>query len=48
MEGKAVYVVAAKRTPIGSIGSRLAKLRGPELAQVAITAAMKSINLNPE
>lgn len=48
MEGKPVYIVAAKRTPIGSIGGRFASIRGPELASVAIKAALQSINLDPK
>lgn len=47
MEGHAVYVVASKRTPIGAIGGKLSKLRGPDLAQVAIRGALASINLDP-
>jgi acetyl-CoA C-acetyltransferase len=47
MEGKTVYVVASKRTPIGAIGGKISKFRGPELAQLAIRAALSSINLDP-
>ncbi|KAL4499197.1 hypothetical protein ABPG72_006783 [Tetrahymena utriculariae] len=48
MEGRQVFIVAAKRTPIGSIGGKLAALRGPELAAAAIKGALQSINLDPK
>ena len=43
---KTVYIVAGKRTPIGSFLGKLSKLKGPELASIAIQSALSSIKLN--
>ncbi|EGR34286.1 hypothetical protein IMG5_017510 [Ichthyophthirius multifiliis] len=47
MKGNPVYIVATKRTPIGSLNGSLSSLRGPELAMHAIKGAIEQINLNP-
>jgi acetyl-CoA C-acetyltransferase len=46
MQGNPVYIVAAKRTPIGSLNGQLSQLRGPELATYAIKGALNSINID--
>jgi acetyl-CoA C-acetyltransferase len=46
--GKPAYIVAAKRTPIGSFLGKLSKLTAVELGGIAINAAIKSINLDPK
>jgi acetyl-CoA C-acetyltransferase len=43
---KTVYIVGGKRTPIGSFLGKLSKIKGPELASIAIKQALSSINLN--
>lgn len=40
-----VYIVAAKRTPIGSFLGKLSKIKGPELGSIAIKSALASINM---
>ena len=40
-----VFIVAAKRTAIGSFMGKLSKFKAPELGGVAIRAALASINL---
>jgi len=47
MMNKKVYIVAAKRTAIGSFNGGLAKLSATELGSVAIRGAMEDINLDP-
>lgn len=42
-----VYIVAAKRTPIGSIGGSLASLEAHELATCAIKACIDQVQLDP-
>lgn len=44
----AVYLVSAKRTPIGSFLGELSSLTAPELGKVAIAAALKSAGIAPE
>ena len=43
--GRPVYVVAGKRTPIGSFGGKLSKIPAIELGAHAIKATLASINL---
>ena len=38
-----VYIVAAKRTPIGTFGGKLASISATELGSIASVAAVKSI-----
>jgi acetyl-CoA C-acetyltransferase len=44
--GNAVYIVAAKRTPIGSFLGKLSGFSAPELGGFAIKGAIESIKLN--
>lgn len=41
-------IVAAKRTPIGSLGGALASVTAPQLGSTAIKAAMEQAGLSPE
>ena len=43
-----VVIVAAKRTPIGSMNGQLVGLTSPQLASVAIKAAVAQSGLKPE
>lgn len=45
--GRPTYIVAAKRTPIGSFLGKLSKLSAVELGGIAVKAAIDSIKLNP-
>ncbi len=45
---KKVYIVAAKRTALGSFGGTLASVPAPELGAHAIRAALKQANVSPE
>lgn len=42
-----VYIVAAKRTPIGSFLGKISHMQAPELGGVAIKGALDDIKLNP-
>ena len=42
-----VYIVAAKRTPIGSYMGKLSSFKGSELAGLCIKSALSAISLNP-
>ena len=42
-----VYIVAAKRTPIGSYMGKLSSFKGSELAGLCIQAALSAVSLNP-
>lgn len=42
-----VYIVAAKRTPMGSFNGTLSSIPAPRLGAVAIKGAINSIDLNP-
>ncbi|MGF1725309.1 acetyl-CoA C-acetyltransferase [Photobacterium nomapromontoriensis] len=42
-----VYIVAAKRTPIGSFNGSLSPLSAPQLGAVAITGALDQCHLDP-
>ncbi len=46
--GRDVFIVAAKRTPIGGFLGKLSSIQAPDLGSVAIKAALESINLRPE
>lgn len=46
--GKPAYIVAAKRTPIGSYLGKLSKFSAVELGGLAINAAITSIQLDPK
>jgi len=39
------YLVAGKRTPIGSFNGKLSKVRAPELTAACVKASLQSINL---
>lgn len=43
-----MYIVAGKRTPIGSFLGKLSKYTGPQLGGMAIKEALSSINLSPK
>jgi acetyl-CoA C-acetyltransferase len=43
-----VYIVAARRTPIGSFQGALSPLTAPQLGAVAVQAALKDSGLSPE
>lgn len=45
---KEVYIVAAKRTPIGSFGGSLAILTAPQLGSIAIKAAIEQAGIAPK
>ncbi len=45
---KKVYIVAAKRTALGSFGGTLSSVPAPELGAHAIRAALKQANVAPE
>lgn len=44
---KEVYIVAAKRTPMGSFGGKLANITATKLGEIAIKAALEEIKLDP-
>ena len=44
---KAVFIVGASRTPIGSLNGSLGSLPAHELGAVAISEAMKRANVSP-
>lgn len=46
--GKPTYIVAAKRTPIGSFMGKLSKMTATDLGGLAIKAAIESIKLDPK
>jgi acetyl-CoA C-acetyltransferase len=46
--GKPTYIVAAKRTPIGTFLGKLSKLTAVELGGIAVKAAIESIKLDPK
>lgn len=46
--GRDVYIVAARRTPIGAFNGKLAGFQAPELGGFAIKGALDSIKLNPK
>lgn len=48
MSTKAVYIVAAQRTPIGSFGGVFSSLSAPQLGSVAITGALQQAGITPE
>ncbi len=48
MEKKKVYIVAAKRTPIGSFGGKLSSLSATVLGAKAIEAAVEASGVNAE
>ena len=48
MKISSVYIVAAKRTPIGSFLGKLSNFSAPQLGGFAIKGALESINLNPK
>ena len=45
---KDVFIVAAKRTPIGAFGGKLMKHTVTELQEISLRAALTSYNINPE
>lgn len=47
MKLSSVYIVAVKRTPIGSFLGKLSSLSAIKLGGIAIKGAMESIHLNP-
>jgi hypothetical protein len=48
MKLSSVYIVAAKRTAIGSFLGKISNFTGPQLGGFAIKGALESINLNPK
>jgi len=42
-----VYIVAAKRTPIGAFMGKLSNFQASDLGGIAIKGALDSIKLNP-
>ena len=48
MAGRAVFVVAAKRTPFGTFGGKLKGFTATDLCKVAATAALEAGNVPPE
>lgn len=46
--GRDVFIVAAKRTPIGSFMGKLSSFTAPQLGGFAIRGALESINLDPK
>lgn len=44
--GKPTYIVAAKRTPMGSFLGKMSKIKATELGSLAIKSALSSINLS--
>lgn len=48
MKFSSVYIVAAKRTAIGSFLGKISNFTGPQLGGFAIKGALESINLNPK
>lgn len=42
-----IYIVAAKRTPIGSFNGSLAPVSAPELGAIAIRSALNQCHLDP-
>jgi acetyl-CoA C-acetyltransferase len=47
MIGKRVVIVAGKRTPIGTLMGGLSNMTAPQLGSIAISGALKSINIEP-
>ncbi|RME18504.1 MAG: acetyl-CoA C-acyltransferase [Bacteroidetes bacterium] len=47
MEKRAVYIVSAMRTPLGSFGGTLSSVPAPKLGAAAIKGALDKIQLNP-
>ncbi len=45
---ESVVIVAAKRTPIGSMNGQLVGLSSPQLASIAIRAAVAESGIKPE
>src|SRR6478609_12180531 len=45
---KEVWIIAAKRTPIGSMGGALASLSAPQLGAAAIKGLLASVKLDPK
>lgn len=45
---RAVFVVAAKRTPFGTFGGKLKGMTATDMCKVAATAAMKAGKVPPE
>jgi len=46
--GRSVYIVAAKRTAIGSFNGKLSSFTAAELGGFAVKGALDSINLDPK
>lgn len=42
MAGRAVYIVAAKRTAFGTFGGKLKEITATEMARVALSAALEA------
>lgn len=47
LSGNPVFIVAARRTPIGRLQGALAEMTAPELGAQAIAAALKSAGIDP-
>ena len=48
MAGKAVFIVAAKRTPFGTFGGKLKGMTATDMCKVAATAALAAGKVSPE
>lgn len=48
MQEKEIWIVAAKRTPMGRFQGMLSEYSSPKLGAVAIKAAMEEQSLSPE
>ncbi len=48
MASRAIFVVAAKRTPFGTFGGKLKGVSATELCKVAATAALTEGKVPPE
>ena len=42
-----VYIVSAKRTPMGSFGGSLSQLTAPQLGSIAIKSAVEAAKIDP-
>ena len=46
--GKPVYIVAGKRTPVGTLMGKLSKFKATELSSMTIRAALESVKIPKE
>jgi len=48
MASRAVFIVAAKRTPFGTFGGKLKGMTATDMCKVAATAALEAGKVSPE